>query len=206
MLRSIAIGLVAAVFSLVAAAAALASPKVVFETTLGAFTVELNEERAPKTVENFLAYVDSGFYDGVVFHRVKKDFMAQGGGFELKGEELIQKPNRGNIVNEADNGLRNMRGTIAMARQPSPHTASSQFFINLVDNKFLNHKKKTNRGWGYAVFGKVIEGMDVVDQMVALGTKTKILTASDGRGGFVRAPFEDVPVRDIVILSAKRAE
>jgi peptidyl-prolyl cis-trans isomerase B (cyclophilin B) len=132
------------------------------ETTEGAITLELNRKKAPKTVENFLSYVRKGFYDGTVFHRIKKDFMIQGGGFT---EDLSQKPTDKPIENEADNGLSNDRGTIAMARTTDPHSATAQFFINDKDNAFLNHSGKNQRGWGYCVFGKVKDdaSMKVVD-------------------------------------------
>ena len=189
-----------------AATQALAGPKVAFETSLGAFTVELNEEKAPKTVANFLAYVDDGFYEGVVFHRVIPDFMAQGGGFEARNGVYVQKAGRDPIENEADNGLLNVKGSLAMARTNDPHSASAQFFINFKDNTFLNHTAKTTRGWGYTVFGQVVEGMAVVESMAYQTTTTKILTMRGPGGAAQDAPAPDVPIRDIVILSAKRVE
>ena len=131
-------------------------PKIVLETNFGKITLELDPAAAPKSVENFLTYVRDGFYNGTIFHRVIKGFMIQGGGFT---EDVQQKPTRTAIQNEADNGLKNLRGTIAMARTPDPHSASSQFFINTVDNAFLDFTAKTPKGWGYCVFGKVVEGM-----------------------------------------------
>jgi cyclophilin family peptidyl-prolyl cis-trans isomerase len=161
---------------------------VVLETNLGAITLELYPDRAPKTVANFTDYVRAGHYDGTVFHRVIPNFMAQGGGFTA---DLQQKPTNAPITNEADNGLQNLRGTIAMARTGEPHSASAQFFINVADNAFLNFSAPTRQGWGYAVFGKVTGGMDVVDAMVALPT---------GAAG----PFgSDVPKQAVVIESAR---
>ncbi|HMW78488.1 MAG TPA: peptidylprolyl isomerase, partial [Rhodocyclaceae bacterium] len=131
-----------------------------FTTSLGAFTLTLNADKAPKTVENFLAYVKAGHYDKTVFHRVIKNFMIQGGGFE---PGMKQKETQAPIDNEAANGLKNKRGTVAMARTNDPHSATAQFFINVVDNDFLDFKAPTGQGWGYCVFGEVTEGMDVVD-------------------------------------------
>ena len=153
------------------------------QTNHGAIVLELDAQKAPKTVANFLAYAKEGFYDGTIFHRVIAGFMIQGGGFS---PGMKQKPTRATIENEAVNGLRNNRGTIAMARTNDPHSASSQFFINLVDSDFLNFTAPTPRGWGYCVFGRVVEGMDVVDKIKAAATGT-------------RAGHQDVPVDDIVI-------
>ncbi|MCH9673269.1 MAG: peptidyl-prolyl cis-trans isomerase [Gammaproteobacteria bacterium] len=163
--------------------------KVVMNTSAGELTIELNPEEAPKTVENFLAYVNDGFYDGTVFHRVIAGFMVQGGGFAAGMEK---KETRASIQNEAQNGLKNAKGTLAMARTPDPHSASSQFFINVADNDFLNFQSETQNGWGYCVFGRVAEGMDVVDTMAACATTT-------------RAGHQDVPEEDIVIISASVA-
>ena len=138
-----------------------------FDTSKGRIVVELDADKAPKTVANFLQYVKSGHYNGVIFHRVIDGFMIQTGGFTA---DMTQKPTKAPIQNEADNGLRNDRGTIAMARTGDPHSASAQFFINTVDNDSLNHQGKTPQGWGYAVFGKVVEGMDVVDQITKVRT------------------------------------
>nr|WP_236953333.1 peptidylprolyl isomerase [Immundisolibacter cernigliae] len=161
---------------------------VVLETNLGAITLELYPDKAPKTVANFTDYVRAGHYNGTVFHRVIPNFMAQGGGFTA---DLQQKSTNTPITNEADNGLQNLRGTIAMARTGEPHSASAQFFINVADNAFLNFSAPTRQGWGYAVFGKVTAGMDVVDAMVALPT---------GAAG----PFgSDVPKQAVVIESAR---
>jgi len=173
---------------LLATSALAANPVVEMKTTAGAITIELYPDKAPKTVENFLAYVDAGFYDNTVFHRVIKGFMIQGGGF-TKG--MKQKETRPPIPNEADNGLKNARGTLAMARTNQPHSASSQFFINLVDNRMLDFRGKNLRGWGYCVFGKVIDGMEAVDTIAKLPTGA-------------RHGYRDVPLEDAIILSAKR--
>jgi peptidyl-prolyl cis-trans isomerase B (cyclophilin B) len=162
------------------------NPRVALDTSKGAIVLELDPDKAPKTVENFLAYVRAGQYDGTVFHRVIDGFMVQGGGYTA---DFTEKPTRGTITNEADNGLENDKGTVAMARKPDPHSASAQFFINVADNEFLDHKGKTPQGWGYAVFGRVVEGMDVVEAI------TKVRTG--GRG-----PHQDVPVEPVVIERA----
>lgn len=154
-----------------------------FTTNKGVFDVELNEAAAPKTCENFLQYVRSGFYNGTVFHRVIKGFMIQGGGFE---PGLKQKTARDPIKNEAANGLKNDKYTIAMARTNDPHSATCQFFINVVDNSFLNHTAPTPSGWGYAVFGKVVSGFDVIHAIEGVKTAT-------------RSWYSDVPVDDVVI-------
>ena len=158
-------------------------PTVRIETSKGTIVVALNESAAPKTTANFLAYVRSGFYDHTIFHRVIKGFMIQGGGFT---SDMQQKQANAPIANEADNGLQNDLGTIAMARTGDPHSATSQFFINTADNHFLDHQNKTRRGWGYCVFGKVVEGMDVVKAIEDMPTG-------------VRAGFQDVPVTPVVI-------
>ncbi|HHB92845.1 MAG TPA: peptidyl-prolyl cis-trans isomerase [Thioploca sp.] len=168
----------------VADKAVTTSKSVIMQTNLGNIVIELNSAKAPKTVDNFLHYVEEGFYDGTIFHRVIGNFMIQGGGFNKQYE---QKKSHDPIPNEADNGLKNTRGTIAMARTSDPHSATAQFFINVVDNQFLDFTAKNNRGWGYAVFGKVTEGMEVVD---------KIRQVKTGRGG----PFRtDVPKTQVVI-------
>ena len=164
------------------------NPKVVLETSKGKIVIELYLQKAPETVVNFLDYVDAKFYDGTIFHRVIPNFMIQGGGFT---SDMKRKPGKGPIKNEADRGLKNDRGTIAMARTGDPHSATAQFFINSANNDFLDHKNKTQQGWGYAAFGKVIEGMKVVDAISAVKT-TK-------RGG-----YRDVPVEPVVIKSARR--
>jgi peptidyl-prolyl cis-trans isomerase A (cyclophilin A) len=161
-------------------------PKVTLATSLGDVTVTLHATDAPKTVENFLAYVDAGFYDGTIFHRVIPGFMVQGGGFS---ERMDQKPTRPAIQNEAKNGLKNRRGTLAMARTSDIHSATAQFFINLSDNAFLDHGE---RDYGYAVFAEVSDGMDVVDKIAAVKT---------GR----RGPHQDVPAEAVLIRSATRA-
>lgn len=159
---------------------------VILKTNYGSITVELDFEKAPKTAENFAQYVRDGFYDGTIFHRVIDNFMVQGGGFE---PGMKQKETREQIENEADNGLRNDTGTLAMARTMEPHSASAQFFINVNDNDFLNHSGKNSQGWGYAVFGKVTAGMDVVNKIKDLPTGTA--------GG-----HQDVPVDDVIIETA----
>lgn len=164
------------------------APRVRLETNMGVIVVELYPDKAPKTVANFLEYVRSGFYNGTIFHRVVPSFVVQGGGFDTS---FRQKPTRGPVENEAGNGLSNLRGTVAMARTAEVHSATSQFFINLKDNTFLNHRDTTPRGYGYCVFGKVVEGMDVVDAIAAIPT---------GPGG----PFPgEVPQKPAVILKAE---
>lgn len=158
---------------------------VVFSTNYGDFTVELYPDKAPVTVENFLAYVDAGFYDGTIFHRVIPDFVIQGGGFT---EDMQQKPTRPPIKNEADNGLKNERGTLSMARTMDVHSATSQFFISLQDNSFLDHGV---RDFGYAVFGRVVEGMEVIDKIAAVPTG-------------IRAGHRDVPREPVIINKASR--
>ena len=163
-------------------------PMILIRTTLGDIKIELYQDKAPITVSNFLEYVDSGFYNGTIFHRVIDGFMIQGGGFT---RDMEQKPTRAPIRNEADNGLKNDRGTIAMARTPHIHSATCQFFINVVDNDFLNHNAPTPQGYGYCVFGRVVEGMDVVDKIKSAPTTTV-------------GPFQNVPVDPIEILSVER--
>ncbi|SJM93078.1 peptidyl-prolyl cis-trans isomerase precursor (PPIase) (Rotamase) [Crenothrix polyspora] len=161
--------------------------KVKLTTNLGAITIVLNTEKAPVSSANFLTYVNEGFYNGTIFHRIIKDFMAQGGGFDTS---FNQKAVHTAIKNEADNGLKNTRGTLAMARTNDPNSATAQFFINYKDNGFLNHTSPTSSGWGYAVFAEVVEGMDVVDAMANQPT--------GNRGG-----HQDVPKTDIVIEKAE---
>ncbi len=157
-----------------------------FNTTLGDIVIELDFDKAPKTAANFKQYVEEGFYNGKIFHRVIDGFMIQGGGFdESMGESQTRPP----IENEADNGLANATGTLAMARTSDPHSASAQFFINVADNDFLNHTGKTMQGWGYAVFGRVTDGMDVVNKIKGVST-----TSRNGH--------QDVPAESIVINSA----
>mgnify|MGYP001819306179 FL=1 len=157
------------------------------ETSKGDITIELNADKAPVTVENFLNYVNDGFYDGTIFHRVIPNFMIQGGGFN---DQMMQKPTQDPITNEADNGLGNDRGTIAMARTQDPNSATAQFFINHKNNDFLNYTAPSIQGWGYCVFGKVTDGMDVVDAIATVSTTN-------------RAGHSDVPEEVIVINSAK---
>ena len=161
-------------------------PSVLLKTNHGDITLELDAAKAPKSVANFLAYVNSGHYDGTIFHRVIDNFMIQGGGMTAG---MKQKPTLDQIENEANNGLKNERGTIAMARTSDPHSATAQFFINVNDNDFLNHTAPTPQGWGYAVFGKVSNGMDVVD---------KIKKVQTGNAGY----HQDVPTEDVVIEKA----
>ena len=167
---------------------ALAYQYVIIETNYGDITVELNDEKAPQSVTNFLAYVDSQHYSETIFHRVIKDFMIQGGNFTT---DMTPKKTRAPIKNEADNGLRNLRGTIAMARTTVVDSATSQFFINLKDNGFLDHKNRSPQGYGYAVFGKVVKGMDVVDKIGSARTHTF-------------RNFRDVPVEPVVMRSIRR--
>jgi len=168
-----------------------AGMKIVIDTNHGKITAELFQDKAPATVSNVLAYVDEKFYDDTIFHRVIDGFMIQGGGFT---KSMNQKPTKAPVKNEADNGLSNTRGTLAMARTMVPDSATAQFFINLVDrNTFLDHTAKTPQGWGYCVFGKVVEGMDVVDVIA------KVPTGFSG-------PHQNVPTEPVVIKSIRRAE
>lgn len=153
-----------------------AQPEIRINTNLGPITLELYPEKAPQTVENFLSYVNDGFYNGTIFHRVIANFMIQGGGFD---QALVQKPTKPPIENEAANGLKNEIGTIAMARTSDPHSATAQFFINVANNVFLNHTAPTMQGYGYTVFGKVTEGMDIVNKIAAAPTGAKGIFASD---------------------------
>jgi peptidyl-prolyl cis-trans isomerase B (cyclophilin B) len=163
---------------------------IIFNTNHGPISIELDSEKAPKSAENFLQYAKEGFYNGTIFHRVIDGFMIQGGGFE---PGMSQKANHDPIDNEADNGLSNLTGTLAMARTAEPHSATSQFFINVSDNFFLDHRGKTAQGWGYAVFGKVVDGMDVVNKIKSCQTTS-------------RAGHQDVPVDDIIIESTDVSE
>ena len=166
------------------------NPVVIMETSEGTIKIELWADKAPKTVANFLAYVDDKFYDGTIFHRVIDRFMIQGGGFT---SDMAQKPTKAPVVNEARADVRNDRGTLAMARTNVVDSATAQFFINVVDNGFLNHRAKTPQDFGYCVFGKVIEGMDVVDKIKAVATQNA--------GG-----HQNVPVKAVVIKSVRRAD
>ena len=167
----------------------MADPVVEVSTNFGTFVIELDQARAPKSVANFLAYVDAKHYDNTIFHRIIPTFMVQGGGYDVNYEK---KPVKAPIQNEADNGIRNTRGTVAMARTGDPHSATAQFFVNVVDNAFLDHQAKDDRGWGYAVFGKVTDGMDVVDKIKAVRT---------GANG----PFaKDAPEDPVVIKQVRR--
>jgi cyclophilin family peptidyl-prolyl cis-trans isomerase len=166
------------------------NPQVILETSMGTIRLELFKDKAPITVKNFLDYVDAGFYDGTIYHRVIPNFMIQGGGFT---PDMKQKPTRDPIKNEAGNGVSNERGTIAMARTGVVDSATAQFFINVVDNAMLDHRDNSPRGFGYCVFGRVIEGMDVVDKIRAVKTHSA-------------SGHDDVPVETVLIKSAKRVE
>ena len=156
---------------------------ITLHTNYGDIELELDFEKAPKSAANFKQYAEDGFYDGTIFHRIINNFMIQGGGFN---EDMSQKETRDTLENEADNGLKNDTGTIAMARTADPHSATAQFFVNVADNDFLNHSSKTSQGWGYAVFGKVSKGMDVIE---------KLKTVKTGSAG----PHQDVPVEAVLI-------
>ena len=158
---------------------------IIFKTTLGDIKIQLDFDKAPVTAKNFQQYAEDGFYNGIIFHRVIKGFMVQGGGFS---SGMSEKETRACIKNEADNGVSNKRGTLAMARTQDPHSASAQFFFNLVDNNFLDFSSKTSQGWGYCVFAEVVEGQDVIDKMASVKTGTT-------------AGPQDVPVEDIIIES-----
>ena len=160
--------------------------RVALETSKGKIVIELDAKHAPKSAANFLAYVRAGHYDGTIFHRVIRGFMVQGGGFDA---EMRQKPTSPPVENEADNGLKNARGTLAMARTNDPQSATAQFFINTVDNRALDFRSKSESGWGYAVFGRVVEGMDVVDAIEGVRTGS-------------RDPFRDVPAETVTITKA----
>ena len=164
-------------------ATAVDNPRVRMTTSLGVIEIELDAKHAPDTVKNFMNYVETGFYKDTIFHRVIPGFMIQGGGFRPGMDEKVKGPP---IRNEADNGLKNLAGTIAMARTPDPHSAAAQFFINTMDNPALDHRDKTTPGWGYAVFGKVTKGMDVVKKIESVAIHTV-------------GPFQDVPVKNVVI-------
>ena len=166
------------------------NPLVLMETAMGEVVIELFEDKAPETVKNFLSYVDAEHYDGTIFHRVIAGFMIQGGGMTGMMKE---KPTGAPVKNEADNGLKNERGTVAMARTMDPHSATAQFFVNVVDNEFLNHRAPTDEGWGYCVFGKVAEGMEVVDKI------RKVRTKSVGM-------HDDVPADAVYINTIRRFE
>lgn len=170
-----------------------ANPIVVMETSMGTVEIELNEAKAPATVANFLKYVDDGFYNGTIFHRVIPTFMVQGGGMK---PDMSEKPTRAPIKNEAANGLLNEVGTLAMARTGDPHSATAQFFINVADNSFLNHRDTTTAGFGYAVFGKVIKGMHVVERIK--------LVKTGSRGGHSDVPMDVVTIKKISRQAASK--
>lgn len=163
-----------------------ANPIIKMETSKGTMTIELDAEKAPLSAANFVSYVEDGFYDGLIFHRVIPGFMVQGGGMK---PDMSEKPNKAPIKNEANNGLKNLRGTLAMARTNDPHSATSQFFINLKDNGFLDYTSESPSGWGYAVFGKVTDGLDVIDEI------EKVKTGNHGHHG-------DVPLEPVTIIKA----
>jgi peptidyl-prolyl cis-trans isomerase B (cyclophilin B) len=170
------------------ASTATDNPSVLMQTSMGDIVIELYPDKAPKTVANFLKYADDGFYDGTIFHRVIDGFMIQGGGFT---PDMVQKETRAPVMNEADNGLRNTIGTIAMARTMDPHSATAQFFINVANNASLDFREKTPRAWGYAVFGRVIKGMDVVKAIKSVRTTSKGM-------------YRDVPAENIIIQKVSR--
>lgn len=186
----VSLGLILIPIAGLATPAERSRPLVKLETSMGEIVLELNAEKAPATVANFLQYVKDGFYNGTVFHRVINGFMIQGGGFDAN---LSQKPTRAPVKNEADNGLTNDTYTIAMARTQIPDSASSQFFINVADNKMLNHRDKTPQGWGYAVFGKVVKGQEVVDKIKAVATGN-------------RGMHQNVPGEPVTIIKATVVE
>ena len=187
-MKSIVLAGIALMLMAVTSAMAADPPaKVKLATSMGDIIIELDPAAAPKTVQNFLSYVNAGFYDGTIFHRVIKGFMIQGGGLDAS---MHRKPTRAPIANEADNGLSNRTGTIAMARTADPHSASAQFFINVKDNEFLNHRGKTAKGWGYCVFGKVVGGMNVVRAIENLPTTS-------------RSGMRDVPQKPVTIIKAE---
>lgn len=167
-----------------------ANPQVRLETSKGTITLELFSRNAPLSVANFVGYVKAGFYDGTIFHRVIPGFMIQGGGMTA---DMAEKPTRATIQNEANNGLKNLRGTLSMARMGEPHSASSQFFINVADNDTLDHRGENDEGWGYAVFGKVISGMDVVDAIVSV--------PRDTLGSYQDVPTEPILIKRATILA-----
>ncbi len=189
-LRGLAAAILPLVAFLPATAHAQGDPRVVLHTSKGDIVLELAQTKAPETVKNFLAYVQSGFYDGTIFHRVIDGFMIQGGGLTPDLQEKAET--RTPIQNEADNGLTNDAYTVAMARTMDPHSASAQFFINVKDNGFLNHRAKTTQGWGYAVFGRVVEGQDVVDAIKGVATNT--------RGMYENVPTEPVTIEKAEVL------
>ena len=180
----------ALVFQVAAASAKEGNPVVLMSTSMGDVKIELDRAKAPKTVDNFLAYVRDKHYDGTVFHRVIPGFMIQGGGMD---KDMKEKKTGAPIPNEADNGLKNTVGTLAMARTSDPNSATAQFFINVKDNAFLDHRDKSQQGWGYAVFGRVVEGMDVVKKIENVKTATRL-------------PHQNVPVEPVIILGIKVVE
>ena len=168
----------------------MSAAHILMTTTVGPMTLELDTDKAPKTVKNFLSYVTNGHYDGTIFHRVIDNFMIQGGGFTT---DMEQKSTQAPIENEANNGLKNARGTIAMARTQDPHSATAQFFINISENDFLNHTGENMQGWGYAVFGKVTEGEDVLDKIRGVQT--------GNQGGHQDVPLEPIIIESVTVVS-----
>jgi cyclophilin family peptidyl-prolyl cis-trans isomerase len=183
----------ATLLTMLAHPALAANPQVLIKTSAGDITVELDPDKAPGTVKNFLTYVDEGYYAGTQFHRVIKGFMIQGGGYTA---DFTEKPTHSPIPNEAENGVKNERGTIAMARTGYPHSATAQFFINQADNAFLNHQAKTPKRWGYTVFGRVVDGMDVVDKIADMPTGT-------GAKGLTDVPKTPVLIEGVTRIAAK---
>lgn len=194
MQRSILPMILILIFCLTAPAAAADKPQVIMETSKGTVVIELNAQKAPITTANFIAYVQSGFYDNTIFHRVIRGFMIQGGGLTA---DMRKKPNQEPIRNEADNGLKNIAGTIAMARTGDPHSATSQFFFNVKDNPFLDYRAKTPSGWGYCVFGRVIKGMDVVHAIENVPTGRK--------AGHADVPLEPVVIKRMTTVKPVKA-
>ena len=189
-MRAFVLGMVCVVTAASAVAKEGGNPVVIVKTSQGDIKIELDKAKAPVTVDNFLVYVNDKFYDGTVFHRVIPAFMIQGGGFD---KDMKQKTTKAPIKNEAGNGLKNLNGTIAMARTSDPNSATAQFFINTKDNAFLDHRNETAQGYGYAVFGKVVDGIDVVKKIEQVQTSTK-------------GPHENVPVTAVVIESVRVVE
>ena len=185
-MKKLTIALLMLVTGIISSVAMAANPKVKLETNHGDIILLLDAQAAPETVANFVIYVEDGYYNGTIFHRVIKDFMIQGGGFD---QDMNKKSPRASIKNEANNGLKNVRGSVAMARTGDPHSAAAQFFINTVDNTFLNHTGQNTRDWGYAVFGKVISGMETVDKIRSVRTTSKGM-------------YRDVPREPVIINKA----
>lgn len=177
-------------------------PVLEMKTSLGTMEIELDGEKAPETVKNFLSYVDDKFYDGVIFHRVIQNFMIQGGGFGINADKIPEeKPTKKPIINESKNGLKNVRGTLAMARTSDPNSATAQFFINVTDNSFLDYPNA--QGSGYAVFGRVTKGLEILDKIKSTKTGVREMLAKTGGPKTAKQTFEDVPMTDVVIQSVR---